>query len=326
MNLQKNHLLTLLPRLVNKCLAESGIDPTDIQNVMSVSYAKRNISSHESSRQIQTHQRYVFARVNQSNHHLVDRGANGGLAGADMRVIHTTPRKINIVGIDDHELTGLNVVTAAALLDTQKGPIIGVFHEYAHLGKGRSIHAAGQMEWFNCQVDDRSKLSGSAQSIKTSEGYVIPLFIESGLVYMHSMRIPTDHDLQNYPHVFFTSPDIWDTSELDHAIPPSLLEDINQHSDDSMLQDSIFDAYGEPHHRDIQTLNSSFCDLPSLPPGEPITHAHMHDSNPAEKDWKSLSAVRSATKTSPNLRLDVPKGEDHPQDLTSDVFVYGRPN
>ena len=52
----------------------------------------------------------------------------------------------------------------------------------------------------------------------------------------------------------------------------------------------------------------------------------MHDSNPAEKDWKSLSAVRSATKTSPNLRLDIPKGEDHPQDLTSDVFVYGRPN
>ena len=129
--------------LVNKCVAESGIDPTDIQNVMSVSYAKRNISSHESSRQIQTHQRYVFARDNQSNHHLIDRGANGGLAGADMRVIHTTPRKINIGGIDDHELTGLNVVTATALLDTQKGPIIGVFHEYAHLGKGRSIHAAG---------------------------------------------------------------------------------------------------------------------------------------------------------------------------------------
>ena len=295
--------------LVNKCLAESGIDPTEIQNVMSVSYAKRNISSHESSRQIQTHQRYVFARVNQTNHQLIDRGANGGLAGADMRVIHTTPRKINIVGIDDHELTGLNVVTAAALLDTQKGPIIGVFHEYAHLGKGRSIHAASQMEWFNCQVDDRSTLVGGTQNIQTSEGYVIPLSIESGLVYMHSMRIPTDRDLQNYPHVFFTSPDIWDTSVLDHGIPPSLLEDINLHSDDSLLQDSNFDAYGEPHHRDIQTLNSSYCDLPSLPPGEPTTYVHLHD-----------------IKTSPNLRLDPPKGEDQPQDLTSDVFVYGRPN
>ena len=92
--------------LVNKGLAESVIDPTDIQNVMSVSHAKRDISSHDSSRQIQTHQRYVFARVNQSNHHLIDRGANGGLAGADMRVIHTTPRKTNIVGIDDRSQCG----------------------------------------------------------------------------------------------------------------------------------------------------------------------------------------------------------------------------
>ena len=56
--------------LVNKCLAESDIDSTDIQNVMPVSYAKRNISSHEPSRQIQTHQ--VFARVNQSKHHNCD--------------------------------------------------------------------------------------------------------------------------------------------------------------------------------------------------------------------------------------------------------------
>ena len=273
--------------LVHKCLAESGTDPTDIQNVMSVSHAKRSISSHDSSRKIHTHQRYVFTRVNQSNHHLIDRGANGGLAGADMRVIHTTPRKFNIVGIDDHELSGLHVVTAAALLDTQKGPIIGVFHEYAHLGKGKSIHASGQMEWFNCQVDDRSKIVGGAQRIETSEGYVIPLSIETGLVYMHPIRIPTDQDLQIYPHVFFTSPDIWDPSVLDHEITPSLLEDINQHSDDSLLQDSIFDEYGDLHHRAIQALNI-FCDIPSLPPGEPTTYAHLHDSNPAEEDWKSL--------------------------------------
>ena len=269
--------------LVNQCLANNCIYPTDIQNVMSVSYAHRNISSHEFSRQLQTHQRYVFARVNQSNHHLIDRGANGGLAGADMRVIHTTPRKINIVGIDDHELTGLNVVTAAALLDTQKGPIIGVFHEYAHRGKGRSIPAAGQMEWFNCQVDDRSKIVGGAQRIETSEGYVIPLSIESRSVYMHTIRIPTDQDFQNYPHVFFTSPDIWDASVLDHEITPSLLEDISQHSDDSLLQDSIFDEYGDLHHRAIQTLNI-FCDLSSLPSGESIAYASLHDSNPAEED------------------------------------------
>ena len=67
-------------------------------------------------------------------------------------------------------MTGWDVVTAAALFDTQKGPVIGIFHEYAHLGKGRSIHAVGQMEWFNCKVDDRSKVVGGSQRTETPDG------------------------------------------------------------------------------------------------------------------------------------------------------------
>ena len=97
------------------------------------------------------------------------------------------------------------------------------FHEYAHLGIDRSIHAAGQMECFNYKVDDRSNVVGGAPRIETSDGYLIPLSIESGLAYMHPIRIPTDNDLQLYPHVFFTSPDTWDASVLDHDITPSLL-------------------------------------------------------------------------------------------------------
>ena len=132
-------------------------------------------------------------------------GANGGLAGADMRILQKPDRKIYIVGIDDHELTGLDVVTAGPLFDPQKGSVIGIFNEYAHLGKGRSIHPAGKMEWFDCQVDDRSKVVGGAQRIQTPDGYVFPLSIESGLVYKHSMWVPTDDEVQQYPHVFFTS-------------------------------------------------------------------------------------------------------------------------
>ena len=60
-------------------------------------------------------QRYVFVRANQSTNHLIDRGTNGGLADADMNVL---------VGIDDHGLTGLDMVTGAALLDTQKSPVL----------------------------------------------------------------------------------------------------------------------------------------------------------------------------------------------------------
>ena len=90
---------------------------------------------------LNTHQRYVFARANQCTNHLDDKGGNGGLAGADIRILKKD-RKINIVGIDHHELTGLD-------FHTQKGPLIAIFHEYTHLGKGRSIHPAQQMEWFN---------------------------------------------------------------------------------------------------------------------------------------------------------------------------------
>ena len=38
------------------------------------------------------------------------------------------------------------------------------------------------------------------------------------------------------------------------------------------------------------------------------------------------SAVRSANKTSPSLRLNPSKEEDQPQDLTSELFFYGRPH
>ena len=60
-----------------------------------------------------------------------DCGANGGLAGSDMRVIHKLQRKINIQGIDNHEVTGLDVVTPATLLNISQGKVIGIFNEYA---------------------------------------------------------------------------------------------------------------------------------------------------------------------------------------------------
>ena len=66
-------------------LTECGTDPSDIHNVLSVFNAKGGISSQDPPSKIQVHQRYVFARANQSTNHLIDRGANGGLAGASSR-------------------------------------------------------------------------------------------------------------------------------------------------------------------------------------------------------------------------------------------------
>ena len=46
-----------------------------------------------------------------SNGSLVDREANGGLAGVDVHILKRTGRKVSVTGIDDHELPGLDVFT-----------------------------------------------------------------------------------------------------------------------------------------------------------------------------------------------------------------------
>ena len=197
--------------MVHQSIHTSADDASDITKVLS---AKR-------SRQIQVCKHYIFQHANHTNNQLVDRGANGGLAGSDMRVIYKTHRKINISGIDNHEVTGLDVVTAATLLNTSLGKVIGIFNEYAYLGKGSSIHSSGQLEWFKTLVDEKSIKVGGTQLITTLDGYSVPLLIRDGLAYATSLGRPTDQDMDTYPHVYFTSPDEWDPSVLDHD-PPHL--------------------------------------------------------------------------------------------------------
>ena len=142
--------------MVHQSIHTSDDDAADISNVLSV---KR-------SRQIQVCQQYLFQHANHTNQQLVDRGANGGLACSDMRVLHKTQCKIDIQGIDNHEVTGLDVVTAATLLNTSQGKVIGIFNEYAYLGKGSSIHSSGQLEWFKTTVDEKYvKVGGTNLSI-----------------------------------------------------------------------------------------------------------------------------------------------------------------
>ena len=220
--------------MVHRSINTSDDDASDISNVLSV---KR-------SHQIQVCQRYVFQHANHTNQQLVDRGANGGLAGSDMCVIHKTHRKINIQGIDNHEVTGLDVVTAATLLNTSQGKVIGIFNEYAYLGKGSSIHSSGQLEWFKTNVDEKSVKVGGTQLMTTLDGYSVPLLIKDGLAYATSLGRPTDQDMDTYPHVFFTSPDEWDPSVLDHDPPHVDGLDPSQ-VPDQPFGDPMFDAYGD---------------------------------------------------------------------------------
>ena len=55
---------------------------------------------------------------------LIDRGANGGLAGSDVRILERTGGTVSVTGIDNHELPGLDIVTCAVLLHTNHGKVM----------------------------------------------------------------------------------------------------------------------------------------------------------------------------------------------------------
>ena len=237
----------------------------DISNVLSV---KR-------SSQIQVCQHYLFQHANHTNQQMVDHGANEGLAGPDMRGIHRTYRKIKIQDIDNHEITDLDVVTAATLLNTTQGKVTGIFNEYAYLWKGSSIHSSGQLKWLQTNVDETSVKVGGTQLITTLDEYSVPLLIKDVLAYATSLGKSTDQDMDTYPHVFITSPDEWDPSQVP----------------DQPFGDPMFDTRGDFNQPIIANLNN----LLEAPPGDcesyteisSVFTANLHQSSPQKPDWNT---------------------------------------
>ena len=94
-----------------------------------------------------------------------------------MRVLHHTGHKINIVGIGNHELTGLDVVTAVSLLDTNLGKSLVYSMNMLSLAK----------EYFKTKVDDKSIKVGGKQRLETLEGYAMPIIFKDGLAYIKTL-------------------------------------------------------------------------------------------------------------------------------------------
>jgi hypothetical protein len=111
---------------------------------------------------------------------LIDGGANGGLSGSDVVVLSVTLLTANVTGIADNSLTQIPICTVAGLIQTQHGPIIGVFHPYAHQGTGKTIHSVSQMRHFGTIVENTPRHFGVKRRLETLDGYIIPLSICSG--------------------------------------------------------------------------------------------------------------------------------------------------
>ena len=114
--------------------------------------------------------------------------------------------------------------------------------------------------------------------------------------------------MDTYPHVFFTSPDEWDPSVLDHD-PPHLDGLDPSQVPDQLFGDPMFDAYGDFNERIIANLNI----LLDAPPEDcgPYTStsyvstAKLHQGSPQEPDPHPASrwASRTLSMSPPGMEL-----------------------
>ena len=187
---------------------------------------------------------YIISRHSQSvpQGSLIDRGANGGIAGSDVRVIAKTDQTIDVSGIDNHRLNDLPIVTAGGVVQTQRGPAVAILHQYAYARNGKTVHSCLQLEDFATDVNDRPRKLQGLQRLKTLDGYVMPLNIVHGLAYL-TMRPFTDREWDELPHLVLTSDNTWDPSKYDLTLEndDANLEQVN---DDDILDNSNFDARG----------------------------------------------------------------------------------
>ena len=96
---------------------------------------------------------------------LIDRRANDGIAGDDVRIIAKTGRSVDIQGINNHRINEISIVTAGGVIKTEKKSVIAIMNQYAYTGKGKSIHSCEQLEAHKQMVHDKSIKVGGKQSI-----------------------------------------------------------------------------------------------------------------------------------------------------------------
>jgi hypothetical protein len=149
--------------------------------------------------------------------------------------------------------------TVAGIIDTQHGPVVGIFHNYAWLGRGKTIHSSLQLASYFNDVNDRHRNEPNGLSrIVTCEGYIIPLSYRDGMPEM-DIRPYTDHEWDTLPHVVLTDASEWDPKRLDYESNNDIFFDsIDESTAPPKTRLPVrfhhaFDDYGDYRHRHIAT-------------------------------------------------------------------------
>jgi hypothetical protein len=206
---------------------------------------------------------------------------------------------VDIIGVGENLIPGVPLCTAAGLIQTTTGPIIGIMHNYAALGKGGSIHSPVQMKDFGIVIDDtlwtQKQFDGEqgTQMVRIPTGdegrfFDIDLTISGGLAYFN-MQPPTQEQLndETIPHVIMTSGMDWDPTKYDDqqdtVATPEAYHPTQIHTleigidDDSMVMFAALDGiYPEESHEDAEGINDEFTEIgEDVPTNQTLEHSDV---------------------------------------------------
>ena len=246
--------------LVNSTRLNTPLEPGDIRRVLSKvkqpgdstapkgKPPRRNFNTnvHDISYTISSN-----IRMKHASKALIDRGANGGLAGDNVRVISKSDRTVDVSGIDNHEMNNLAIVSVGGVVHTQRGDVIAILNQFARNVGGKTLLSCVQLESYGITVDEKSSILGiGTQTLQTPEGYTVPLDFHNGLPYM-DIRPFTNREWDTLPHVILTSSEEWDPANLDHDNSAAVQE---LPENPTAYDYSLFDARGYPTQDPISVV------------------------------------------------------------------------
>jgi hypothetical protein len=98
----------------------SPLPPGDISRVSSKN-SKHSVNLAQIEYKVSYHQASSGRSLS-----LIERGANGGVAGTDIHVIFKTRHLFTLERIDNHQFTNTDIGFVGGVIQAQKGPIIGI--------------------------------------------------------------------------------------------------------------------------------------------------------------------------------------------------------
>ena len=278
--------------LVNSTRLNTPLQPGDIRRVLSKVKQPGNQTVSKdmpSKRNYNTNMHNVSytissnTRLKHDSKALIDRGANGGLAGDNVRVIAKSDRTVDVSGIDNHEMNNLAIVSVGGVVNTQRGEVIAILNQFARNVGGKTLLSCVQLESHGITVDDKSSILGiGTQTLQTPEGYTIPLTFHNGLPYM-DIRPFTNSEWDSLPHIILTSNEEWDPANLDHDTSA----EVQELPDNPTAYDySLFDARGFPTQDPVSVV-ANLLEW-EYDPGDIALDISSAESIPKPPDYLSL--------------------------------------